>query len=119
MKHVYALIIKFIMVTVVLELVLSMLTELTLTDILYISMVVTALAYIIGDLLILPVSNNTIATVADIGLALVTIYMFNYLWNINEISFYDALISAVVVGAGEWFFHMYLGSNVFPNRKRG
>ena len=117
MKHVTAIIIKFIMVAVVLEIVLGLLTNLTFTDIIYVSAAVTILAYIIGDLLILPASNNTVATVADAGLALFTIYMFNYLWNNRIISFSDALIAAVVIGIGEWIFHKYLANNVFPNRK--
>jgi hypothetical protein len=117
MKHVKALLLKFVMIAVVLEIVLNMLTNLTFGDILYISAAVTILAYIIGDLLILPVTNNTVATVADAGLALATIYLFNFIWGISEISFIDALISAAVLGVGEWFFHKYVSSNVLPNRK--
>lgn len=116
MKHVIALLIKFVMVAVVLEIILNLMTYLTFTDILIISLAVTILAYIIGDLLILPASNNTIATVSDIGLALVTIYMFNFIFNVRLISFWDALVAAVIVGVGEWFLHKYLSSSVFPER---
>ena len=116
MKHVSALFIKFVMVLVVLELALLKLTNLTLIDILYISAVVTVVAYIIGDLLILPLSNNTVATIADTGLALVIIFMFNYLWNIREISFSDALSASLLLGVGEWFFHKYVAKEIFPNR---
>lgn len=111
-KHVIALLIKFVMTTIVLEIVLSMSTNLTFTSILYISAAVTILAYIVGDLLILRATSNTVATVADVGLALVTIYMFNSLWNTRQISFADALVAAVVIGAGEWFFHKYVSNNV-------
>lgn len=117
MKHFTALLIKFIMVTLVLEIILNMLTNLTFTDILYISVSITVLAYIIGDLLILPASNNTVATLADFGLALVTIYMFNYLWDIRYISLYDALVAAAVLGVGEWFFHMYVDNQALPSYK--
>lgn len=119
MKHVSALLVKFIIVTAIIEVILNMQTYLTFTDILYIALAVTVPGYIIGDLLILPASNNTIAAVADFCLALVTIYMFNSLWNISEISINSALISAVVLGVGEWIFHKYLASNVLPNRKEG
>lgn len=115
MKHISALLIKFVMCVVVLEIVLRLITNLTFTEILYISAAVTIIAYIIGDLLILRVSN-TVATVADIGLSLVTIYAFNFIWNTREISFSDALIAAVALGVGEWFFHKYVASNVFPER---
>lgn len=117
MKHFTALLIKFVMVTLILEIILNMLTELTLTEILYISVAVTVLAYIIGDLLILPASNNIVATLADIGQALATIYMFNYLWGTRYISLYDALVSAVVIGVGEWFFHIYVKEQLIPSIK--
>lgn len=117
MKHVTALLIKFVMTTIVLEIVLGMLTNLTFTSVLYIAVAVTILAYIIGDLLILPATNNTVATIADIGLALATIYMFNFLWNTTTISFVNALISAVVIGVGEWFFHKYVSNNVLEKNK--
>jgi hypothetical protein len=114
-KHVAAVIIKLIIITVILEILLNMLTDLTFSEILYVSAAVTILAYIIGDLLILPLSNNTVATIADIGLALFTIYAFNYLWNVWEISFIDALISAAAIGVAEWFFHKYMATTVLPN----
>lgn len=117
MKHFTALLIKFVMVTLILEIILNMLTELTLIEILYISVALTVFSYIIGDLLILPASNNIVATFADAGLALATIYMFNYLWNIKYISLYDALVSAAVIGVGEWFFHEYVDKNVLPSPK--
>ena len=72
----------------------------------------------IGDLLILPASNNTVATLADAGLALATIYMFNYLWDARYISFYDALVAAAVIGVGEWFFHKYVNNQVLPSPKK-
>lgn len=116
MRHITALLIKFAMIAIALEVVLGMLTTLYFTDILYIAASVTILAYIIGDLFILRATNNTIATIADAGLALLNIYAFNYLWNINRIDFSDALISAVVIGFGECFFHKYVANNVFLER---
>lgn len=112
MRHITALLIKFVMVAIVLETVLNILTDLTFGDILYISGTVTILAYIIGDILILSMSNNTIATISDIGLALFTIYMFNYIWSIHMISYTDATIAALVLGVGELFFHKYVEDNV-------
>lgn len=120
MKHVKALAIKFIMTAIVSEIVLYMSTELKtyLYSILYIAAAVTIIAYIIiGDLLILPATNNTVATIADIGLALPTIYIFNFLWNVRTISFTNALICAVVIGVGEWFFHKYVSNNVLEKSK--
>ena len=105
------------MTAIILEVVLGILTNLTFGEIIYISLAVTLVAYIIGDLMILAVSNNTVATIADAGIALFTIYMFNYVWNFARISFTDALISAVVLGVGEIFFHKYTANRVFPNHE--
>lgn len=118
MRHIIALLIKFAMIAIALEVVLSMVTTLTFTDILYIAATVTILAYIVGDIFVLSMTNNTIATIADVGLTLVTIYAFNYAWNISRISLTDSLIAAVVVGVGEWFFHKYVANNVFLSREQ-
>jgi hypothetical protein len=116
MKHMTALLIKFVMISVILEIALNLMTNLTFGDTLYIAAIVTILAYIIGDLLILPTTNNTVATVADAVLALATIYTFNFIWGVRYISFLDALIAAAVLGLGEWFFHKYVEDNVFHKR---
>lgn len=108
MKHVEALILKFIIVAVVLELVLMSLTNLTFGRILFISLIVTVLAYLIGDMLILPRSNNTVATICDFILALFTVLIFNYVYYNARITFWSALLSAAIIGVGEWFFHKYL-----------
>ena len=118
MKHITALIIKFVMIAIVLEIILGISTNLTYTQILYVSLTVTAISYILGDLIILPASNNTVATIADAGIALLTIYMFNYFWTYAWISPGTALFAAVILGAGEWFFHKYVEDKVLPNHRR-
>ncbi len=114
MKHIYALLIKYAMITVITWIALGMLTNLRFGDILYISAAVTIIAYIIGDLLILSAANNIVATLSDFVLALVVIYLFNFLWTTNQISFSDAFITALAIGVGEWFFHKYVANKVFP-----
>jgi uncharacterized membrane protein len=105
------------MITLVLEVILSFMSNLSLGNILLVSSAVTILAYVIGDLLILPSTSNTIAAVTDTGLSLAIIYMFNFLWNIRVISFVDALIAAAVIGIGEWFFHKFVANNVLRKNK--
>ncbi|WHH60039.1 DUF2512 family protein [Petroclostridium sp. X23] len=117
MKHINALLIKFMMIAVALEVILMLVTDLSFGAILYIALAVTLIAYVIGDLLILPASNNTVATIADAGLALVTIFMFNYVFRGAYISFADALLAAAVLGVGEWIFHKYVARAVFPERQ--
>jgi uncharacterized membrane protein len=118
MKHITALFIKYAMITVILGIVIAIFTEVRLSHILYISLGVTLLAYVIGDLLILPAANNTAATIADAGIALLLVYLSNFIWNVRLIPFWVALICGLLVAAGEWFFHKYVDRNVFPNRRR-
>jgi len=119
MKHVTALIIKFVMVAVILEVTFFILTNLNITEVLYLSALVTIVAYVLGDLIILPVSNNTIATIADMGLVVATIYFYNYLLRTTDIiSFTDALVPAVIIGLGEWFFHRYVASSILGRPKQ-
>lgn len=114
MKHMKAILYKFIIIVVALEIVLGLLTNLSFAQILTISVTVTLLAYILGDVMILPVSNNTMATLANFGLAWATIYLFNYIYRGVVISITDAFLAAAVLGIGEWLFHKYMASSVLP-----
>ncbi len=117
MKHVYALLVKFAVVAVVLEIILGFLTNLNFVEILYVALTVTLVAYVIGDLLILPISNNTVATLADAGLAVFIVYIYNYIWVDSIITFATALIAGAVIGLAEWFFHKYVARHVFPDHR--
>ncbi|MDQ0429496.1 Ca2+/Na+ antiporter [Planomicrobium stackebrandtii] len=135
MNHVKALIIKFVMIAVVLLVILTGIYDVEFSDTLLISVVLTLVAYVLGDLLIFRktgnrsdnnranhnesdhTKRNAIATVADIVTA------FLVIWVMGEALFADtedlmqaAIISALVIGAGEWFFHKYLDRNVFPEK---
>lgn len=117
MKHVYAILAKFVIIAIILEITLGLMTDLNFTEVLMISLSVTILAYLLGDLFILSISNNTIATIADIGLTFLIILAFNYVYGYGRISYWASIVSAVVVGIGEWFFHKYVARHVFPNRE--
>lgn len=112
MKHIYALIIKYVIVTIILEIVLSLMSNLSFGDIMYLSIIVTVFSYVVGDVFILSASNNTVATLSNIGLSLIIIYAYSFIWVTAQISFLDALISAVILGVGEWFFHRYIFRSV-------
>jgi len=116
MKHLGALILKYLMIAIILSILLSWLTALDLGEILVISAAVTLVAYLLGDLLVLSRSNNLLATVTDAVLALIVILLFNYASGYEEIAFTDALICSVVIGIGEWFFHKFVSEKVFPQK---
>jgi len=107
MKHIMPLLIKYLMIAVVLVTVLGLMTDVEFGNILLISLVVTVLAYIIGDLLILPRTNNTVATISDAVLSFLSIYMFNW-FGFGSIDAIDVVVCTLLIGVFEWFFHKYL-----------
>ncbi len=119
MKHMTALVIKFVIIAVVSELILGIFTNLSIREILLVSLTITVVTYFIGDLLILSVFNNTIAAVADAGLCWLIIYLSNYVWPVRSISLLSALSAAVVIGIGEIFLHMYIEKNILHQTPKG
>ncbi len=117
MKHIVVIILKFIVVLALLEIFLSLLTELTVTQILVISAAVTLITYLAGDLLILPFSTNAITALCDAIVIFVTIWLFNYVPYYSFIGVGDAAVCAVVLGIVEIFFHKYVARAVHPNRR--
>jgi len=109
MKHVRALIIKFLMVTLMLFIVLGLFYGVDFGEILTISLILTVGAYLIGDLFILPRFGNVAATVADFGLAFLGIWIIgDAIIDENIPLTTAALFSSVLIGIGEWFFHKYV-----------
>lgn len=85
----------------------------------------TVLAYVLGDLFIFRnigddsdyTKRSIIATVSDAILTFAIVYFMgqdNFAGD-NDIMT-AALLSAIVVGIGEWFFHKYLDNNVFDEK---
>lgn len=109
MKHIKAIAVKFVMIFAVLFIVLGVLFGMSFGDVLTISFIFTGILYV-GDLVVLPLVNNTVATIADFGLA------FFGLWILTNMAVenpYFPVISASLIAAagitiGEMFFHRYL-----------
>jgi hypothetical protein len=114
MKHIGALLLKFVMASVILEIFLLALTNLNYGNIFAISLTITVLSYFIGDLAILPRSDNTIATIADVCLSFVTLLMFNLVFPWAVIPFFTALIASLGLGVGEWLFHKFMARSIIP-----
>ncbi len=117
MKHFWALLIKFAAIGTVLFSVLSIFNTASLPAILLISIITTAIAYYVGDLVILPKFGNFIAVVADLGLSFALVWILSALF-INSTgsmlvtSFYIALIIAFI----EALFHVYVKTHVLSNK---
>lgn len=112
MKHLTALTIKFVLAAVVTDIILGMYSDLSIRQILLVSLAITAITYPIGDLLILYLFNNTVAAVADAGLCWMILYLSNYMWPDRDVPLLTALAAAAVIGIGEVFLHMYVENNI-------
>ncbi|WP_100398743.1 DUF2512 family protein [Bacillus sp. FJAT-44742] len=117
MKHVVALIIKVLMVAVVLLIVMTGMYGYPAGATFGLSLIIAGLSYLVGDLGILRVSNNTVATIGDIALAAVAIWLIGPLVYGTGVPFTVAVISSVVIAVGEWFYHKFIAEGVLPDRE--
>lgn len=128
MKHVKALLIKFIMILAVLWIVFTLMFDTEFSDTLLMSVVLTIAAYVIGDLLILSragdrskpdgdfTKRNAIATVSDAILTFIVLWLLGEaLLNPDDNVVMASLISTVIIGIGEWFFHRYVNNQVIED----
>lgn len=123
MKHLIALAVKFVMIAIVLLVILTWAFDVSFTNTLIISLALTALSYAFGDMLIFlnagkpgnQTTRNTIATVSDFVMAIAVIWLIGWLLTgENAGMVVPALVSALVLSAGEWFFHQYIDHSVVP-----
>ncbi|MRH44680.1 DUF2512 family protein [Aquibacillus halophilus] len=118
MDHVKALGIKFIVIAIVLFSILAIFNNASLTNILIISILVTGVSYLIGDLFILRRYGNLIATVADFGLAFISVWLLSTLFFQVEYGIFSAsLFIAFFISISEAIFHMYMQRIVFKQDK--
>lgn len=114
MKYALALIIKFVIHLAVLMMILGGFYGITFANILSISLLLTGISFIIGDLIILPNFDNTIAAVADFFLAFIGVWVLGYLLIIESINLGIAsFVSAVFITIVEVFFHQYMVQHIF------
>ncbi|QDH21239.1 DUF2512 family protein [Saccharibacillus brassicae] len=83
---------------------------------LIVTVILGALAYVLGDMLILPAAGNTAATLGDAALTYVVLWAASSMldWNL---SYFDMFVVALVVGIFEFFFHIWLLQDGIPGRK--
>ena len=108
MNYTKALIIKFIASLVLLYIVLGLFYGMPFGYIFVITSILVVTSYFLGDIFILQRTNNTVATIADFGLAFLAIWLMRSNLTYGANLFTAALIGAVGVALFEFFFHKYL-----------
>lgn len=112
-----ALFMKFLMITAVLWVILSLIYDVSFTDVLITSVVLTAVGYV-GDVFILPKIGNVWAAISDFVIAYAVIYFFgSYIYEQPLALGTAAFISALILMVGELLLHRYMHTNIFEPRK--
>ncbi|QFT89051.1 hypothetical protein FIU87_10370 [Bacillus sp. THAF10] len=118
MKHFLPVVIKFIVSFLVLGFFLFQYIEISFLDIVLATTLLVLFSYLIGDNLVLPKTNYTIAAVFDFVLTLGTIASMVYvLTNLRQGILLTSLFAAAVLTGFEIVFHIYLVKSVFPDRE--
>lgn len=112
MEHVRALIIKFLMIGVITVAVLSVFRGLSPRNSIMLALIITIVAYILGDLLILPAFGNLSASISDGIIAFLITWLTPFVVTRITITAGTALTVGVLVGVGEYFFHKYFARTV-------
>jgi len=112
-----AFLMKFLMITLVLWIVLGIFYDVSITDILITSVVLSVVGYV-GDVFILPLIGNVWAALTDFVLAYAIIWLIgSYIYD-QPISLGSAaFISSLLLMTGEFFFHRYMHMNIFEPKK--
>jgi Protein of unknown function (DUF2512) len=112
MKHLTAMAIKFVSTLVLLYVILGLFFGMSFINVFLITLVLGVVSYLLGDMLILPKTNNTIATIADFGLAFPLIWLMTLNMTTGVRTFGVSLIAAIGLTLFEAFFHQYLKRNI-------
>ncbi|MGP4060663.1 YndM family protein [Halobacillus sp. H74] len=112
MEHIKLLAIKFFVTLAFLYIVLGAGYDMAFGNVFLITMVVSLLSYVVGDMIIMPRTNNTIATISDFVLAFVIIYFMSDALTVGGDLFTASLISSVGLAVFEYMFHKYVRSEL-------
>jgi hypothetical protein len=111
MKHVRSLALKFGASFGLLYVILGVGYDMAISNVFLISLVLAAASYVIGDLFILPRTNNTTATIADFGLAFMVIWLMGESLTFGESLFTPSLVAAAGIAVFEYFFHKFVADD--------
>ncbi len=109
------------MSAVVLGIILTGIYNYDFSDSMLISLVLTVVAYALGDLLVYRNAaddsdyqkRNIIATISDLILTFLVIWIMGASFSENNSTIIQgSIVSAIIIAAGEWFFHKYLDKHV-------
>ncbi|MCD8511385.1 MAG: YndM family protein [Bacillus sp. (in: Bacteria)] len=109
MKHLNVLVIKFLVSFLVFWISLGLFFEASLGVILSFSLLVTFVAYFLGDLVLLPRLGNNNAVIVDFFLTYLIVWIFGafFLHSYMQIA-WGSIIAATLIAGSELFVHSYI-----------
>jgi uncharacterized membrane protein YcaP (DUF421 family) len=119
MKNLTNLIIKSILVLAILFILIPIFGRSTWTQTLITGLILVALSYLAGDMWILPKYGNVVAVLADLGMAALVVWAMAGALPQFILTTAGVWTIAVVLAAGEWFFHLYLRATQAPGKPLG
>jgi len=115
MKHLWALLIKFVAVGTVVLSVYGIFNA-DLFTLVMMSLVLTLVAYVIGDLFILRRMGNFAASLGDFVLSLGLLWVMSFLFIDTEMNrLTAAFISSFAIAVMEALFHLYIKKHIFSD----
>ena len=111
-RQVINILVKAVAILAVTGALLPMFSTLSITEAISIGIVLTIVAYIMGDLVVLPRYGNAVAVGMDVVTAAVVIWGMTFVLGQPGIMITGLLITSIVIGAVEWFFHGFLNRDV-------
>ncbi|MDZ5783486.1 DUF2512 family protein [Marinococcus luteus] len=118
MKHVKALTGKGVMTAALLFLVLGIANGVSVWSVLVLTIIIGAISYPLGDLVLLPRVKSLIAAAIDAGLVFAIILIAGAVISFSGPVLLAAITAAVLMGTAEYMFHFYLGTHVLFSSNR-
>lgn len=102
-------IIKILSIFAITLLILGFVFNYSFEHVLAITIILTFSSFVLGDLVLLPKTNNIIATISDFSLAMLVtwFYLANLTLSVNHV-FFASFLTSLSVAVVEMFFHRYL-----------
>ena len=109
LKHINIIVTKFLFYAPAFGILIPWITPLNLNQALVAAMVATLAAYLTADLVIYVRYGNIPSVAADTAISLIVALEMSFLrGGGGNVSYPGLLLFAVVMAAGEWYFHNYL-----------
>jgi hypothetical protein len=118
MKYMIGLGIKLLLVLTVLMSIFSVVSRELIDEMLFLTVVIVVVSFVLGDLFLVPRIGNIGATIADFGLSFIIILFGVAIFHgMSFVLFLASFLSAFLIATGEAFFHYYVRSAMLDKRR--